>query len=152
MQGKPYQAAVRAHAVSTPQDPLQGPRQAATSPLPPSHRLQPFIGSQESRPLRRRGSTVLSTKSRDQSVKPARQTGSTSEPAGRPDGNFTLMVYTHANYTLIFIKIFQTVEEEGYSLVYSIKLELHLPIKTLQEKKVKPQMPYKYARKNLLRY
>ena len=76
----------------------------------------------------------------------------TSEPAGRPDGNFTLMVYTHANYTLIFIKIFQTVEEEGYSLVYSIKLELHLPIKTLQEKKVKPQMPYKYARKNLLRY
>lgn len=65
VQGWPHQAAVRGRAVSTPQDPLQGPRQAATSPPPPSHYLQPFIGSQESRPLCPRGSTVLSTKSRD---------------------------------------------------------------------------------------
>ena len=65
VQGWPHQVTVRGRAVSTPQDPLQGPRQAATSPPPPSHRLPPFIGSQESRPLCRRGSTVLSTKSRD---------------------------------------------------------------------------------------
>lgn len=61
-----------------PTGPIAGAQTGRTSPLPPSHRLQPFIGSQESRPLQRRGSTVLGTKSRNQSVKPARQTGSTA--------------------------------------------------------------------------